>query len=674
MRKAVLTLALMLACLAASPAETGKWTAYMAYRDISEIEQAANTMYVLASDNLYSYNENDQSVQTYDKVNALSDCAIAHIAWCEAAKRLVIIYHNENIDMLDKDGIVTNLPDYYNKSMTQDKTINSVNIYGAYAYISTNFGILKVDVGAAVILDTYDLGFKVDYSYINGNTIYAASSTNGLYSAPLSANLLDKNNWTLAGSYVPNNKAIDPDLLAVAQGLNPGGPAYNYFSYLKFAYGNLYSVGGMFDSGLTDLNRPGTIQVLGGGKWQVYQDHLDAITGYPYVDINCIGVDPTDTAHVFAGGRTGLYEFEGGTLKSYYNKDNSILQGAIDRGNELGNDYVLISDMQFGQNSNLWLMNSQARNNNIVEWNGQDGLVSHANEALKDPSTQASFTNMKSMFTDNEGLTWFVNVNAPYPALANYNPSSEVVNVYKPPFFNEDGTQVEMYAMRCATMDMDDNIWVGTDMGPFYVPVSQQTDPAGTMLTQVKVPRNDGTSLADYLLSNVDITSIAIDGANRKWFGTNGNGVYLISADNMTQLLHFTQENSKLLSNNIFSMAINGKTGEVFFATDKGLCSYASDATTPATKMTKETVYAYPNPVQPSYNGLITIVGLTLDADVKITTSAGALVAQGRSNGGTFTWDGTDKSGKRVASGVYMVQTATSDGGGGTVCKIAIVR
>ena len=121
-------------------------------------------------------------------------------------------------------------------------------------------------------------------------------------------------------------------------------------------------------------------------------------------------------------------------------------------------------------------------------------------------------------------------------------------------------------------------------------------------------------------------------------------------------------------------MAINDNTGEIFFGTTKGLCSYMSDATATAEEMEKDNVYAYPNPVKPDYNGLITVVGLSMNADVKITTSNGALVAQGKSNGGTFTWDGNDSSGKRVASGVYMVMTAKEDGSKGCVCKIAILN
>ncbi len=142
----------------------------------------------------------------------------------------------------------------------------------------------------------------------------------------------------------------------------------------------------------------------------------------------------------------------------------------------------------------------------------------------------------------------------------------------------------------------------------------------------------------------------------------------------MVQIHHFTEDNSSLLSNSVLSISINNQTGEVFFGTEKGLCSYISDATEAATEMDKETVWAYPNPVQPNYTGPITIVGLTLNADVKILASNGALIYEGRSNGGTFTWNGCDKEGRRVSSGIYMVATATNSGDKGTVCKIAIVR
>jgi hypothetical protein len=142
----------------------------------------------------------------------------------------------------------------------------------------------------------------------------------------------------------------------------------------------------------------------------------------------------------------------------------------------------------------------------------------------------------------------------------------------------------------------------------------------------------------------------------------------------MTELHHFTFENSPLISNNIESMDINTETGEVYIGTDRGLCSYMSDATDSAVELVKDDVYAFPNPVPSGYNGLITVRGLTFDADVKILTIDGRLVNQGRSNGGTFTWNGCDLSGRRVASGVYMIAVATSEGKSGVVAKIAVVH
>ena len=241
-------------------------------------------------------------------------------------------------------------------------------------------------------------------------------------------------------------------------------------------------------------------------------------------------------------------------------------------------------------------------------------------------------------------------------------------------FINQDGvsynTNVLVYDV---TEDKEENIWVATNKGIFYIN-KDDIGQSNVTFYQEKVPRNDGTNLADYLLTGISSRCIKIDGGGRKWVGTEGNGVFLISEDNMTQVHHFTTSNSPLISDNIYDVSINGTTGEVFFLTDKGLCSYMSDATTPNEEMTTDNVWAYPNPVTPDYTGPITITGLSYDADVKIVSTNGALINQGRSNGGTYTWDGCDSKGRRVASGIYMVVTATSNGEKGTVCKIAIVR
>lgn len=650
---------------------TDTWKNYMAYSNVQWIEKGGNMLYVLASNDLYSYNEKDNSIQTFDKVNGLNDTDIEFIAWNNVAKCLVIAYSDQNIDLLTQKGEIISLSDYYRKTMTANKKINNLYIEGQYCYVSTGFGILKINVSKAEISDTYNLGFNVNYTYIEGNYIYAASNEQGLFRALLSDNLLDRNNWQWVGNYVAQNKTIAPELLEKVKGLQPGGPKYNRFFFMQYLNNRLYTTGGAFEPGAIGLNQPGTIQVLKNGEWDIYQDELDKITGYYYHDMNCLAVDPKNPEHVFAGGRAGLYEFLNGKLKRYFNKDNSLLRPSVHKGIELGNDYVVIQGLVFDRKNNLWILNSGTKTTSLLKLSPDGTMTDYSKPELMNKGL--SLHVMRRPILDSRGLIWFVNSHYEAPGLFCYNPETDKLNVYNN-FKNQDGSSIMVIQMRCVVEDAYQNIWVGTNVGPLRLTTEQMKNPSEAIFEQIKIPRNDGTNLADYLLAGVDISCMAIDGGGRKWFGTNGNGVYLISADNMKQVQHFLSDNSKLISNNIESIAINDKTGEVFIGTDKGLCSYMSDATKPSDNPGGEETYAYPNPVRPNYTGLITVVGLAFNSDVKIVTTNGVLVAKGTSNGGTFIWDGNDLNGKRVASGVYMVQTSDQEGNNGTVCKIAIVN
>lgn len=667
MKKAILLTILCSLALQARPQAIGTWKTYLAYSDIEEVEASSSMMYVLASGDLYSYNENDQSITTYDKINGLSDNSISHIAWCQAARRLVIVYENQNIDLLEVSGNIINMPDLYNSTITQDKTVYSIDINGSDAYLSTGFGILRLNVARNEVSDTYNLGFRVDYSYVSGGQLYAASSTNGLYSASMNSNLVDRSNWTRVGEYVARQKTIDPDLLTRAQSLTPGGPKYNYFGDMKFKNNRLYTCGGGYYVS-SDLSRPGCIQVLSGDEWTIYEDDAEAHAGVECIDLMSIDVDPRDANHVFAGGRTGLYEFQDGKFVRLWNSQNSPLESAVSSSNL---SYILVLGIGFDAEGNLWCLNSQAPNSSLVEYTAAGEWVSHQKQPLMRLNGR-SLGQLRNVMQDSRGLIWFGNDHWTIPSLYAYQPSSDGMNAYTS-FINEDGTTVNVASVQCIAEDKEQNIWIGSSVGPLMLEASEITN-ENYIFQQVKVPRNDGTNLADYLLDHVNISTIVVDKAGRKWFGTKGQGVYLISADNITQLEHFTTTNSGLLSDNIESMAINDATGEVYIGTSAGLCSYMSDASAVNEKMTKDNVYAYPNPVRPEYTGPITIVGLSYDADVKIVTANGVLVNEGRSNGGTYTWDGCDTHGKRVASGVYMVQTATQNGSKGTVCKVAIVN
>ena len=157
--------------------------------------------------------------------------------------------------------------------------------------------------------------------------------------------------------------------------------------------------------------------------------------------------------------------------------------------------------------------------------------------------------------------------------------------------------------------------------------------------------------ITEYLLAYESVTSIVVDGANRKWIGTEGSGLYLMSEDGTETIEHFTTDNSPLPTNKIMSLAIEPRSGVVYVGTDGGLMSYQSDATEPLDDFS--TAYAYPNPVRPEYEGVITLTGLMEESTVKIIDAGGNLVYETLSNGGMATWNGKNHSGKRVTSGVY---------------------
>ena len=145
----------------ARAAALGQWRAYMAYRDVQQVCEAGRYLFVRASNSLYQYNADDQSIVTYDKVNGLSDTYITAMAWNAQARRLVVVYDNSNIDLVETNGDVTNISDLYSKSMTEDKTVNTIRMDAQYAYLATNFGVVKVDMARAEISETYNLGIAV---------------------------------------------------------------------------------------------------------------------------------------------------------------------------------------------------------------------------------------------------------------------------------------------------------------------------------------------------------------------------------------------------------------------------------------------------------------------------------------------------------------------------------
>ena len=224
--------------------------------------------------------------------------------------------------------------------------------------------------------------------------------------------------------------------------------------------------------------------------------------------------------------------------------------------------------------------------------------------------------------------------------------------------------------------DKKGRLWVGTDKGVFEITDPSKINSDVATVNHLKVPRNDGTGLADYLMDAIQVNGIAVDSSNRKWIATATAGVYLVSEDGDQIIEHYDMDNSILPSNKVFSVACDPNSSSVFFATEAGVVEYNSTSA-PASEDLDD-VYAFPNPVRPDYSGWITVTGLMDNTLVKIADSAGNVFFQGRSEGGIITWDGCNANGDRVKTGVYYVfashGSSSDSGSDNCVTKIMVIN
>lgn len=381
---------------------------------------------------------------------------------------------------------------------------------------------------------------------------------------------------------------------------------------------------------------------------------------FDYMDV---AVNPQDNAEVFLGSWVqGLAQVVNGEIVEIYDDTNSSLTLA----NFGGIDRIGVGGVDFDPNGNLWFSNNKTDTPLHVRTAAGEF---QAYDFVPDVSADDLCT---EVLATQQGYVWLVLPGG--DGLLVVDPKGTLLDTSDDEYkvmINEEGEGgLPVEWINCVEEDLDGEIWVGTLQGPaiFYSPEAifngENFDAQQILIEQ------DGN--IQVLLETENITCIEIDGANRKWIGTQHSGAFLMSEDGITQIHHFNEENSPLLANNIFDIAINHENGEVYFATERGIVSFRSDATNFYDEM--DAVNIFPNPVRPDYSGIITIDGLSRNADVKIADVSGNVVYQTTANGGRATWNGLNFNGNRVSTGVYMVFATTSDGQSTNVSKIAFVN
>ena len=397
------------------------------------------------------------------------------------------------------------------------------------------------------------------------------------------------------------------------------------------------------------------------------------------VNLNNISINPFDNNNVFISSfHGGLIEMDNFNFTELYDNNNSGLETLLTSDSEY--ESIRISDIEFDENGDLWVLNSRVDNplksfsldNN--SWNSYD-FTEIINDGFQD---ELGFNDIE---IDDYGNKWIASLRS---GLIGFNNDSGNIRLRK--VFSQDQSDMPSSYVKSIAVDNNNHLWIGTVQGLRVLYNTSNFFDASVVTTQKIVILEDG--IPRELLEQQYITDIEVDGANNKWVGTIGSGVFYFSPNGQQTIYHFTKENSPLPSNNINDISVNSVNGKVYFATDRGLVSFNTGSSSSSENFSN--AFVYPNPVRPEFNtqlDKIKIKGLTENVNIKITDIAGNLVAEAQSNinsryrnfnleidGGTAFWNGKNLRNQNVASGVYILMLSDLESYETKILKLMIIR
>jgi hypothetical protein len=496
---------------------------------------------------------------------------------------------------------------------------------------------------------TVSSGSSVKYYNSNGSLVTSISSY-GWASPDISQATADNGNIWIADI---NSGLIMGEGMSVFSALTLPGPCSNNAFSIVSTNGKTVICGGATNVSWNNQGLPMEISIHDNNNW------TDLKSGSIVDPLRAL-IDPSDNNHMFVstwGG--GLLEYENNSLVKQYDASDSPLQTIIP-----GQPFVRVCGLAMDKSKNLWLTQTEVP--------GSIKVLRPDGSWIVNPLTINAPT-IGDIIITGTGQKWIILPRGYGLFVFDDNKTPENFNDDRSKkMLVQDAENQVIPTVYSIAEDLDGNIWVGTDQGPVIYFNPGNVFDNDLKASRIKIPRNDGTNLADYMLKTETITAIAVDGANKKWLGTANSGAYLLSPDGTTQIKNFNEQNSPILSNSIVSLAVDNKTGDIWFGTSKGIQSFRGDATAGGEKFAG--VYTFPNPVREDFKGNVTITGLIRDSQIRITDISGNLVYATVSDGGHATWDLTTYNGRRVATGVYIVFCASKDGSQSCVTKMLVIK
>ena len=728
----------------------GQWQSHLPYNTAVSIAYDGGRIYVATQHSFYIYEIATDEVTPFSKVGGMSDIGVTKIAWDGFTETAIICYQNGNIDLYSK-GSFYNIPDLKIKSVAGTKNINHILTNDGIAYISSDVGILVLNLDKAEVKETYTFSrsgntIPIHAVTIANNSIYAATGA-GLYSiSATNANPQAFQAWTkidTVGDFKTvvslNNTVytaqadqvfeLDADTLrsvyaapdSSIRTITEGRDGIWIIQYFDTAFNGFatkmapdYQI---VDSFVTNGLVEEIIEMKDDFRTMWIANQFSGLvkrvgSGEPFGtvppdgpgDVPCFDVSINGKNILVAhGGYDDKYNPIGtGTGFSVYKDDKwtnyrrfsyppfgdsvvdftNILQapsGDIYAGSAQSGLFVLRADGTFSyykQNSfidpsstgeTLYRVSGMTIDNDGVLWLTVYGGSPHELVAIMPDGTSYQFrvnagrttpNAAAHIITDDLNQKWYA---APTGGGVivyddNHTPETPFDDKYIQLFAGEGSGGLPDNEVYSLAKDRDGSIWIGTNNGIGIV-----SCPSQVIQRQCEAERRivQFDQFAGYLFQNEQVRTIAVDGANRKWIGTN-NGVWLLTPNGDAIVSRFTTENSPLPSNIIQKITINNATGEVYIGTERGLMSYRGTATEGS--VNNKELLTFPNPVPSGYNGTIAIRGFSENADVRITDVSGQLVYRTTALGGQAVWNGRDYTGRRPQSGVYLIFGTNKDG------------
>ena len=739
---------------------SGEWTlhANVSTANITNVVDAGSKVYSLISKRIISYDKATGVMTNLTTNEGLNGVNVTQIAYYPEGQYLLVVYDDANMDVIDQNGNIKNLPQIKNGVMPDAKIINDINFAGGKIAIATGFGYVIYDAQTLVVESSVNFHAGVTSATVVGNTLLLTTAdgtlagTLGSYYNSLSqfATIstatgklcgIDNTHYfltesarfslcTLGGEGESATVSATQVVAAAPKTVQrtPTGFVASFTTTNGYYTFNADGSGAKKNTGTElysttesgnwwALSGNGLVHVVGGVKGTpIALDGYGITTAtfwvvYDQLANRMLLTNSSNNKVLTSGGASNsmVYAFNGEhwtdlTNSNYssgsgnqrpvaspveqnvfyvpkfanglYKVNNNTLQAALTNSNSaLGSNYA--AQLAFDSHNNLWAVNGYGagtKNVSMITPENQRAITSTA-------TSTASLWRSYDVQGVNQAAFWRGSFaigkddNKVYSS-GNWGKSVVIWN-------NDDATfnlkqRVELTTLKdtqganhswsyikSLKADRDGIVWMGTDAELYSF------DPTEAYGNDFRVRYIDYT-FGDFTFPSKSYNAIAVDALNRKWIGTNSDGVIVLNAEGTEVLAQFKPSNSQLPSNQIYDMDCNLSNNHMFIVTQNGVVEFAEgEGGSTSQEFNIKNVYVTPALVEPDFTAMVEINGLPAGCPVQIVNNAGTVVATlTAGTSGTALWDAADTTGNRVATGNYRVKATVN----GNELEVALVR